>query len=135
MGVSDTLGGIADTSVFIAREVGRPILEEAIPDVVAVSMVTVGELRLGILRAQPDEQSARMATLESALTIKPLAVDRAVADSWAELKRVLGLASRSMPVNDSWIAATALSRGVPVVTQDADYDVAAEVAGLEVIRV
>jgi predicted nucleic acid-binding protein len=37
-----------------------------------------------------------------------------------------------MPVNDSWIAATAMSLGVPVVTRDADYD---EVAGLSVIRV
>ena len=26
-----------------------------------------------------------------------------------------------MPVNDSWIAATTLAHGVPVVTQDADY--------------
>jgi predicted nucleic acid-binding protein len=37
-----------------------------------------------------------------------------------------------MPVNDSWIAATAMSLGVPVVTQDADYD---GVPGLQVIRV
>lgn len=26
-----------------------------------------------------------------------------------------------MPVTDSWIAATAMAHGVPVVTQDADY--------------
>ena len=37
-----------------------------------------------------------------------------------------------MPVNDSWIAATALAVGVPVVTQNSDYD---DVPGLEVIRV
>jgi predicted nucleic acid-binding protein len=37
-----------------------------------------------------------------------------------------------MPVNDSWIAATAMSLGVPVVTQDEDY---VEVPGLEIIRV
>jgi predicted nucleic acid-binding protein len=37
-----------------------------------------------------------------------------------------------MPVNDSWIAATAISLGVPVVTQDEDY---VEAPGLEVIRV
>ena len=39
---------------------------------------------------------------------------------------------KRMPVNDSWIAATAMSLGVPVVTQDEDY---VEVVGLEVIRV
>lgn len=36
-----------------------------------------------------------------------------------------------MPVNDSWIAATALALNVPVITQDADY---LELVGLEVIR-
>lgn len=43
--------------------------------------------------------------------------------------RDLGL---RMPVNDSWIAATALALGVPVVTQDDDY---VAVPGLEVIHV
>jgi hypothetical protein len=37
-----------------------------------------------------------------------------------------------MPVNDSWIAATAIALGVPVVTQDSDY---VEVPGLDVIHV
>jgi predicted nucleic acid-binding protein len=37
-----------------------------------------------------------------------------------------------MPVNDSWIAATAMSLGIPVVTQDDDY---VELGGLEVLRV
>jgi len=41
---------------------------------------------------------------------------------------------RRLPVNDSWVAATALAAGVPVITQDADYDVAADVAGLLVIH-
>jgi predicted nucleic acid-binding protein len=37
-----------------------------------------------------------------------------------------------MPVNDSWIAATAIALGIPVVTQDDDY---VEVPGLRVIHV
>jgi len=37
-----------------------------------------------------------------------------------------------MPVNDSWIAATAISLGVAIVTQVDDY---AEVSGLRVIKV
>jgi predicted nucleic acid-binding protein len=37
-----------------------------------------------------------------------------------------------MPVNDSWIAATALAHGVPVVTQHDDY---VELDGLPVVRV
>lgn len=37
-----------------------------------------------------------------------------------------------MPVNDSWIAATAMSLGIPVVTQDDDY---VDLPGLTVIKV
>jgi predicted nucleic acid-binding protein len=37
-----------------------------------------------------------------------------------------------MSVNDSWIAATAISLRSPVVTQDDDY---IDVPGLEIIRV
>jgi predicted nucleic acid-binding protein len=36
-----------------------------------------------------------------------------------------------MPLNDSWIAATAIAHGLPVATQDDDYD---EVPGLEVVK-
>jgi len=35
-----------------------------------------------------------------------------------------------MPLNDSWIAATAIAEGVPVVSQGDDYDV----PGLAVVR-
>ena len=37
-----------------------------------------------------------------------------------------------MPVNESWIAATAMTLGIPVVTQDDDY---LHAPGLEVIHV
>jgi predicted nucleic acid-binding protein len=40
---------IADTSIFIAREAGRPLGE--LPDEIAVSVVTAAELELGVLRA------------------------------------------------------------------------------------
>jgi predicted nucleic acid-binding protein len=37
-----------------------------------------------------------------------------------------------LPLNDSWIAATAIANHMPVVSQDGDYD---GVPGLRVIRV
>ncbi len=40
-----------------------------------------------------------------------------------------------MPINDSWIAATALAAGVPVLTQDDDYDAAVGLDGLEAFKV
>jgi predicted nucleic acid-binding protein len=60
-----------------------------------------------------------------------LPVDARVARVWAELRIALREAGKRMPLNDSWIAATAIAHRLPVATQDADYD---GVPGLEVIR-
>ncbi len=58
--------------------------------------------------------------------------DFGVAETWARLRLVLRESGMRMPVTDSWITATAMTLGVPVVTQDDDY---VEVGGLAVIRV
>lgn len=39
--------------------------------------------------------------------------------------------TRRIPLNDSWIAATAIAHRLPVATQDDDYD---DVPGLEVVK-
>ncbi len=125
--------GLADTSVFIARESGRPLHAEALPDRLAVSVVTLGELRAGVLAADDlATRDRRLATLTAALLLEPVPVDEEVASAWARLRVTLRDLGLRMAVNDSWIAATALALGVPVVTQDDDY---VEVPGLPVIRV
>ncbi len=125
--------GIADTSVFVARESGRRLDEANLPDELAISVITVGELRAGVLAAvDVGIRDRRLATLSEALAVDPLPVDQAVAEAWARLRVLLRDTQKRMPVNDSWIAATAMSLGVPVVTQDEDY---VEAPGLEIIRV
>ena len=62
-------------------------------------------------------------------------IDSAVADEWAHLRLLLAQTGRRVNVNDTWIAATALAHDVPVVTQDDDYDVLAEISALRVITV
>ena len=42
---------------------------------------------------------------------------------------------RRVRANNLWIAAVAASRGLPVVTQDDDFDALNGVAGVDVIRV
>jgi predicted nucleic acid-binding protein len=125
--------GLADTSVFIATESGRPLAEHLLPDRLGVSVITIGELRAGVLAATDVEvRNRRLTTLTQALALDPVPIDEAVAEAWAVLRvrlRDLGL---RMPVNDAWIAATAMSLGVPVVTQDEDY---VTLPGLDVIRV
>lgn len=125
--------GIADTSVFIAAEGGRRLDTDALPDEIAVSVITVGELRAGVLAAADvNARQARLNTLITVLAMEPVPVDEAVAEAWAGLRVALRDAGRRMPVNDSWIAASAIALGVPVFSQDADYD---DVPGLTVVRV
>lgn len=127
---------VVDTSVFVARESGRALTAVDLPPQLAVSAITIGELRAGVLVASDGAtRDRRLATLLSALELEPIAVDRAVADAWARLRVALRQAGRRMPVNDSWIAATALARGAAVVTQDADYAVAAELGLIDVVLV
>ena len=124
---------LADTSLYIARESGRQLAAADVPDELSVSVITIGELRAGVLAAADlATRDRRLATLLDALELDPIPVDQPVAEAWARLRLVLRDAGLRMPVNDSWIAATAMALEVPVVTQDDDY---AEVPGLSVIRV
>lgn len=125
--------GLADTSVFIAREARRPIDIEAMPDRLAVSVVTIGELRAGVLAATDAvARDRRLDTLTAALSLEPIPIDIEVANAWARLRLALRDAGLRMPVNDSWIAATAMALDVPIVSQDDDFPT---ITGLKVISV
>ena len=127
--------GLLDTSVFIARE-GRGLDDGLLPDELAVSVVTYAELRAGVLAAgDVTTRSRRLTTLQLVTEMNPLPVDAAVADQWAHLRVRLATWRRRVNVNDTWIAATALAHGVPIVSQDADFAVLAEISELEVISV
>jgi hypothetical protein len=122
---------LADTSIFIAREAGR-LLKDEPPKEVAVSVITIAELRLGVLMAtDPETRHRRLSKLEVALLLDALPIDDRVGDAWAGLVASLREQGRRMPINDSWLAATALANDMPIVTQDADF---VDVPGLRVIR-
>lgn len=98
--------GLLDTSVFVGREGGRPLGE--LPSRIAISVVTIGELRLGVLNAGDDDTRARRAA----------SIHRAV------------------KLTDALIAATAVEHGLPVVTQDGDYaEIAGAHPALKVLNV
>jgi predicted nucleic acid-binding protein len=135
--VTEPESGLLDTSVFIARETERPLGD--LPDHVAVSVVTIGELQLGVLNAADAVSRARRAdTLALARTADPIPISEAVMVSWARLVadcRAAGI-HQMVKLTDALIAATAIEHGLPVVTQDDDYDrIAAAHAPLRVIKV
>ncbi|MCY4037452.1 MAG: type II toxin-antitoxin system VapC family toxin [bacterium] len=125
--------GLADTSLFIAKESGRSLQIDLLPDELAVSAITIGELRAGVLAAADSSTlDQRLSTLTAALALNPVPVDEPVASAWARLRLALRDSKLKMPVNDSWIAATAIALNIPVVTQDDDFPLLDE---LEVVRV
>ena len=129
--------GLLDTSIFIAREGGRPL--GTLPERVAVSVVTIGELQLGVLHSNDDAVRARRAqTLALARSADPLPISEAVMVTWARLVadcRAAGV-HRTVKLTDALIAATAIEHGLPVVTQDDDYAQMASAHGaLRVITV
>jgi predicted nucleic acid-binding protein len=124
---------LADTSIFIGLEAARFDGDRFADYEWGVSAITLGELRLGVLQAQnPEAASRRLSTYQLAQRFEALAVDEAVSDAWALLISRLRAKGRKAPLNDSWIAATAIAYGVPIVTQDSDYDAMPDV---EVIRI
>lgn len=128
--------GLLDTSVFIALASGRRLDEQRLPDESAVSVVTIGELHAGVLAAADlQTRSLRLATLNDASDIELIGVDEGAARMWALMRVHLATTGRRLNVNDLWIAATAASRGLPLVTQDDDFGPVVGIGGLEVVRV
>jgi predicted nucleic acid-binding protein len=126
--------GLLDTSVFIAAESGRRLDAASLPDESAVSAVTVGELRWGVLMAPDDAaRSRRLDTLSAAEQLEPIPVDGRVAAAWALLRQQLKAAGTRMEINDSWIAATAIAHGWPLITKDLGFP--SGVDGLIVVSV
>ncbi|MDR2896151.1 MAG: PIN domain-containing protein [Propionibacteriaceae bacterium] len=128
--------GVIDTSVFIAQESGRGLQAVRLPDEGYVTVITLAELEAGVLSAQDaDARAARLLTYQALADVDLLTVDPGAAHEWARLRYKLALAGRRVNVNDLWIAAIASARGLPVYTQDDDFDAISAEGGPEVIHV
>ena len=124
---------LADTSVFIGLEADRFEAAQFSGFEWGISVVTLGELRLGVLRAaDPESAARRLSTYQLAQRFDALPISEQVSDAWALLVSRLRAAGQKVPINDSWIAATAIAHGIPMVSQDGDYD---PMPGVEVIRI
>ena len=113
--------GVLDTSVFIAKETGRPLAE--LPDTAAVSVITLAELHLGVLMAQGlAVRTRRLRTLTMVQNaFEPLPIDSEVARTFAELVAEARRRGKRPKIMDTWIAATAVTQDIPVYTQDEDF--------------
>lgn len=117
-----TAPAILDTSVFVAIEQNRP-LSRTLPDQVGVSVITLAELELGVLMARDGESRAtRLVTLTRVREqASGLPADDRVASAYARLAASELQAGRKPRIHDTLIAATALTHGGEVWTQDRDF--------------
>lgn len=128
--------GLLDTSIFIARESGRELREEDLPEEFAISVVTRAELRLGVLAAGDSAiRDRRLKTLDSVAGMQVLPIWAGVEREWAAMRAYLVASGGRINANDVWIAATAAAYEIPVVTQDHDFYALSGVGGLTVVEV
>lgn len=119
---------VADTSIFIAQETGRELGD--LPERIAVSVITVAELELGVLRAtDSDARGRRLSTLSRVQSTYPLLpVGPEIASCFARIAAAEREKGRGLRRHDTWIAATAMHHEAAVLTQDADFSSFEEVA-------
>lgn len=119
-------GYLADTSVFVAAEQGRPLGTP--PEGEArISVATLTELLVGVHRAGDGPlRDVRDATLRSARRFIAVPYDTPVAERLAALLAKARTQRRRAGAMDAIIAATALAHDLAVWTQDDDFGVLAE---------
>jgi len=98
-----------------------------------VSVISVAELRIGVLVADDASVRAqRLRTLSEVEALEPLPFDDAAARAFAEIVADSRRRGKRPKILDALIAATAVSRGMPVYTQVADFE---DMVGVQVVRV
>ena len=118
---------LLDTSVLI-----DPPLPADRPAESAISVLSLGELELGVLLARTaDERSRRLTRLTLIRdAFDPLPVDEPVVREYARIVAASREAGRSPRVIDTLIGATAKANGLALYTRDDDQ---AELAGVETV--
>lgn len=114
---------ILDTNALSAWAEGdvsiEPVLRSATE--VVIPVIVLGEFDYGIRQSRhfqryADWLDANLSSVEIAL------IDRDVAHAYGAVRLELKQAGTPIPINDTWIAAVARQRGLPVVSRDAHFD-------------
>jgi len=104
--------------------------ESAERRVLAISVITLAELRDGHIYANwGAPRRARAEGIIASYLLIPL--DMAIVDRCSSLRAACRHAGVSVPDNDIWIAATAITRGWPLASCDAHFDAIPDVNKLK----
>ncbi|HYM45854.1 MAG TPA: PIN domain-containing protein [Solirubrobacteraceae bacterium] len=124
-------GALLDTSVVID---GLPPRPTDAPETVAISVITLGELRAGVRLA--DDPSVRAARQRRFVAVRdafqPIPVDEAVAEHYGDVLATARCAGRTTKATDLLIIATAAATGRILHTLDTRQAALAQTAGIQV---
>ncbi|MGH2854302.1 MAG: PIN domain-containing protein [Solirubrobacteraceae bacterium] len=122
-------GALLDTSVVIG-DLEAP----AMPEAMAISVITLGELRAGVrLAGDPAARAVRQARLNAVRdAFEPIPVDEAVAEHYGDVLAAARSAGRTTKATDLLIVATAAATGRTLLTLDAQQAALARAAGISV---
>ena len=127
------IGSLLDTSVVIARDEAGAI---KLPETAAISVVSLGELRAGVLIARSERVAAdrrrRLAAVRAAFA--PLVVDEAVAERYGDVLAVARSGRRTAKATDLLIIATAAATDRELYTLDEAQAQRAQAARVPVTR-
>lgn len=120
------MGYLLDTDVLIALERGADpeVLDARLGDGErAISVITVSELLHGIHRAGPKHRAPRRAFVEYVLAGLPaIPTTSPVASVHSEVSAELAATGQAVGTHDLWIAATAITHGLTLVSgNEKDY--------------
>ena len=116
--------GVLDTSALIALLRGHAGVAEASRrlDRIVMPVIVLGEIlvgRVGAGRKESGEREIRAFVASPRVEVAPIGFETAV--RYAAIRDGLRRAGRPLPANDIWIAATAMERGLRVLTLDRHY--------------
>jgi tRNA(fMet)-specific endonuclease VapC len=116
---------LLDTNAYVAFKRGVPAVVELIQlaDEVIVSTVVLGELLAGFASGEREARNrAELAQFLGASRVSVVPADEGTADFYARVFALLRSKGRPIPVNDLWIAATALQHGLLLATLDNHFE-------------
>jgi predicted nucleic acid-binding protein len=124
-------GALLDTSVVIHGHASAPI---DVPQTMAISVITLGELRAGVrLARDPSTRAARQRRLIAVRdAFEPIAVDETVAEHYGDVLAAARSAGRTTKASDLLIIATAAATGRVLHTLDARQEALAQAVGIPV---
>ena len=116
-------GQLVDTNVIIRVLKGQtelfPLFDEI--EKLYVSSISIGELMYGAALSKKTDFNQELYS-GFCNQMKIIYVDSDIAKSYGKIKAQLKKKGRPIPENDIWIAATAITAGLSLVTADTDFE-------------